>query len=100
MWVRGVAVPGSIVDEFVISGVRGRAEAGVVGAVGPGVRAEARSSGRVAVFVDEPAAGGVSFDRSARHDRDDIAVIRGALSQRPMRPMRVVVVDVFDEQCS
>ncbi len=56
--------------------------------------------GGLAVFVDEPAAGGVSLDRSAWHDPNEVAVIRGALLAGPVRAALVVVVDVFDEQCS
>ena len=62
-----------------VVGVCGRVEVGVGGLCVAVVGERVLCSGCVAVFVDEPAAGGVSFDRSAWHDRDDVGVVGCAL---------------------
>ena len=54
-------------------------------------------SGR-AVLVDESVAGGVSSDRSAGPVLDDFAVVRCALVERAVRPVRVVVLDVVAQE--
>ena len=57
-----------------------------------------RLSGGGAVLVDEPAAGSASFDRPAWCDRDDVLIVGCALVEGSVRAMRVVVLDVVDEQ--
>ena len=52
-------------------------------------------SGCLAVLVDESAAGGVSSDRLAGPVGDDFGVVGWALPKTAMRPVRVVVLDVF-----
>lgn len=63
----------------------------------PDMAAAPLSSG-VAVLVDEPAAGGVLFDRWAGPGCDGGDVVGWALVQRAVGPMLVVVVDVLAEQ--
>src|SRR2546430_498868 len=55
-------------------------------------------SGCLAVLVDESAAGGVSSDRSAGPIRDDVGVVRCALPEAAVGPVRVVVLDVLVEE--
>jgi hypothetical protein len=56
-------------------------------------------SGCGAVLVDEPGAGGVSFDRLAWTDRDRVAVVVGcSLVETPVGSMFVVVGEVFVEE--
>ncbi len=51
-----------------------------------------------AVLVDQPCAGGVSLDRVALADRDDLfGVVGGSLADSLVRSVGVVVLDVLIE---
>jgi hypothetical protein len=52
----------------------------------------------LAVLVDESAAGGVSSDWLAGPVRDDVARVGCALAEAAVRSVRVVVLDVLDEE--
>jgi hypothetical protein len=55
-------------------------------------------SGCVVVLVDESVAGGVSSDRLAGPVRDDHAVVGGALLERPVGAVGVLVLEVVAEE--
>jgi hypothetical protein len=55
-------------------------------------------SGCVVVLVDESVAGGVSSDRSAGPIRDNFVIVGCALTERPVGPVRVVMLDVLLEE--
>jgi hypothetical protein len=52
----------------------------------------------LAVLVDESTTGGVSSDRSAEPVRDDFGIVWCALTEPPVRSVRVVVLDVLAQQ--
>jgi len=52
----------------------------------------------VAVLVDESAAGGVSSDLLAGPVRDDVAIVRRALTKGAVGAVGVVVLDVLVQQ--
>ena len=52
----------------------------------------------MAVLVDESVAGGVSSDRSVGPILDDVGIVGCALSERPMRSVAVVVLDVLVQE--
>ena len=54
-------------------------------------------SGRLAVFVDEAATGGVLSDRVAGAELDNISAVGRSLTQPAVRAMPVVVLDVVVE---
>ena len=69
------------------------ARTGVSGGLAVAVR-----SGCGAVLVDESTAGRVSLDRLGRTNPNDVGACRCALSERPVRPMLVVMGHVLRQQ--